>query len=237
MSSKRRSSSFLVCGLTAVVIGFLFALGVSGCRSPRSHLSTVSNLVITGKDSRGRTVVKEGWRYGGLERLDGGRHILPFYRVEPAEDGDFLLRRANLLFIDSDLEKKRWLFPDNSHEIYLYSVVRKESNGGNEEEGKGLAVLYEIEEPPANAGNKADPSSVKETVYLSRLDGSGLTRIVENVRRVIDYTAVDDKYLLLFYVKENMGYAAKIDLSTFSVVRRVELAPLKPVGAGERRKT
>jgi hypothetical protein len=67
----------------------------------------------------------------------------------------------------------------------------------------------------------------EKAIYLSRTDGSELTRIVDRVSRRVDQAMSDDEHLLVFYVQDGIAHAAKVSLRDFTVIESVALSPVE----------
>ena len=153
------------------------------------------------------------------------RFIVPLNRVyrkgDPSGYRGSQLR--NLLFVDADLGIKRWLLPDNETHLWDYDLVMR----GEGEDKRTLAVLCKIGEESDAIDEETGERIRKTSVYLARPDGTGLVRVIECVDRIIEAAVADESHLVVFYVKDNMGHAARIALSDFSVVGSTKLQPIE----------
>lgn len=192
-------------------------------REPYISSSNIAQVGF-GFDASGDAVLKG--RYGRPRELPGAsRFIVPLNRVyrkgDPSGYRGSLL--ANLLFVDAALGVKRWLLPDNEKYISRYHLLTH----GRDESERTLAILYKIMEESDVVDEETGSKLMKPSVYLSRPDGTGLVRVIECVDRIIGHPVADENHLVVFYVKDNMGHAARIALSDFSVVGSTKLQPIE----------
>jgi len=185
-----------------------------------------SNVMVETLDESGDTVLKAEWRYGDPKEMPGAPgFIVPLHRVVRERDpsGYRGYRLTNLLFVDAGLGVTRWLLPDNEKHISHYELLTY----GEGEEKRPLAILCEIMEESDIVDEETGDKIMKPSVYLARPDGTGLVRIIECVERRIDHAVADESHLVVFYVKGNMGHAARIGLSDFSVAGSTTLQPIE----------
>ncbi len=192
---------------------------------PYYGTSNIRQLVL---DATGDTVLKAEWRYGDPEEVPGtSRFIVPLNRVFRG-DRDELLgflgpTLANLLFVDADLGAKRWFLPDNEKLGWTYELLTR----GEGKDKTTLAIRLGFSEESDEIDEETGKKVWKKSIYLARPDGTGHVRVIECVDRIIDEAVADESHLVVFYVKDNMGHAARIDLSDFSIVGSTKLQPIE----------
>lgn len=181
------------------------------------------NVHQFGFDGEGNPVVKGKWRYGNPHSVPGESVlIVALYSVwHPGKPSDYYESLRNLLFVDGDLKSRSWLLPDNNREIAGWQLLRQQAADWTEQ-GPALATLLEVYEDDAESLQEAEPRSAV-TIYLARPDGSELSQLFGGVTRVIGSELVDATHVVIFYVKNDTGHAAKIALADFSVTATTTL--------------
>jgi hypothetical protein len=207
--------------LVAVICSVTYSTVRGRFREPYYGRSNIAQVGI----GLSADAVLEG-RYGDPRKLPGAsRFIVPLNRIYRKSDpsgyrGRFLV---NLLFVDTDLGVKRWLLPDNEKHISRYHVLTH----GRDESKQTLAILYEIVEESDVVDEETGAPVMRPSLYVSRPDGTGLARVIKCVDRCVHRAVADENHLVIFYVKENMGHAARISLSDFSIVGSTTLQPIE----------
>ena len=144
--------------------------------------------------------------------------VVPLYSTwTPDEPRLEYASLRNLLFVDANLKGTRWLLPDNQTRIGGYVLLR------HRDWVLALAILCEIWDEPAGDVEQAADEPLRSSIYLSRPDCTGLVKVVAGLHRCIGDAVVDENHLVLFYVKDNAGHAARINLSDFSIVATTTL--------------
>jgi len=176
-----------------------------------------SNFTTYEMDEDSKTIVETRWGYGGLEEIPGAPSWVISLRSELLnEDGLLELHfTRNLLFINAELGNS-WLLSDGNNIIWNYEFVTTT-------DGETAAVLYDI----SNCMNNRCTEWSETAIYLSHTDGSGLTRLIDRVSRRIDQVMLDDNYLAVFYVQDEVAHATKVSLIDLTVIEDTTLAPVK----------
>ncbi len=121
----------------------------------------------------------------------------------------------NLLFLNSDLQGGKWLFPDNQQDITAFRELQFGDNKTT------LALWYEVIEKTIKKEQATQAD--KPSLYLSRLDGSELTKVLTGFDRRIDQLLTDENHLVVLYIRDGRVHSALITLSDFKLVEDVEL--------------
>ena len=156
-------------------------------------------------------VIETHWTYGMVQRASSS----PGSIIPLLSERDQRRTIRNLLFVDNDLEN-RWVLPHNDNIIWSYELLAVG------DDSKVVAIIYDI--------SKCNDDWCEEwsgqSIYLSRPDGSELTQVVAGSSRRIGQSTIDENNLVVYYVKDEQGYAAKVSLIDFTVTRSVELSPV-----------
>ncbi len=222
-----RANAVLILLVLVVGIGAQMNRTVSEWLYP-SRYRLASNLSTYEYDESGDAVLKSEWRYGDPEKVPGAsRFIVPLNRVLRKDRDEELgypgPRLVNLLFVDADLVTKRWFLPDNAKMNWTYELLTR----GEGKDKTTLAIRLGFWEESDEIDEETGKKIWKTSVYLARPDGTGLVRVIKCVDRIIGHPVVDENHLVMFYVKDNMGHAARIALSDFSVVGSTTLQPIE----------
>ena len=206
------------------LVALVLAIGrfvYDGCSSWfHEPAASPSNFPTYGIDAEGKTVVTAKWLYGDPRKVPGGAgFIVPLYSTWSADEPS-RRRRAlrNLLFVDKALKTSRWLLPDNERDISGWELL------AHEEGGKALALLFEMHEPHADAEEQGAEAH-KLSLHLSRPDCTRPVRVLTGLTRCIGKELADDDHVIVFYVKDGAGHAAKIALADASVDQTTTLEP------------
>ena len=178
----------------------------------------MANFYQMGVDAQGNPVVEGKWRYGQPYRVPGeSQCIVPLHSVDDADDASRYHEGPlrNLLFLTSDLKTARWLLPDNGRKIADWSFLQGKGNETT------LGILLKLEDHTVTQEEPNTTPSV--AICLCRPDCTGFTQVLDGVTRVIGSQVIADNSLLIFYVKDGAGHAARIATSDFTVVGRTRL--------------
>lgn len=180
------------------------------------YRSPAVNAVTYQVNEKGDVVSKEQWIYYGLRQLDGAPTLI--IPLQPVTRLNYPSPDRNLLFLTSDLQGGKWLFPDNQQDITEYRELHFGDNKNT------LALWYEVIERTTKK-EQATPAG-KPSLYLSRPDGSELTQILNGYDRRIDQLLTDENHLVVLYVRDSRVHSALITLSDFKLIEDVELPPI-----------
>jgi hypothetical protein len=215
----RVNAILVTCALITVIGRFLyFDVYQQLYRSPRTAVS--ANVETYRTDESGETIVEAKWRYGDLREVRGASSLLvPFYSVWTTQDPSARPSLRNVLFIDADLSGSRWLLPNNQMEICSYDLLALD------DEEEVLAILYEVSEENPEKVNATCTTGT--SIYLSRPDGSELTKAIAGVDRQIGHALTDETHVVISYIKDGTVHSALVALSDLAVAQSMTSPPVK----------
>jgi hypothetical protein len=121
----------------------------------------------------------------------------------------------NLLVLKPGVEQASWLFPDQS--LTLFKIVEIPDTG---KQFKLLSILAKK--------SMTDNSNAPVDLYVLNHDGSGLTKVLENLDEVVGQTSYQEE-LRVIYQKDNSVRSARISLDSKKVISDTKLADLKQI--------
>ena len=119
----------------------------------------------------------------------------------------------NLLFFKSESEKSKWLFQDQS---LLLNRIESLKNGIESE------ILY-IEAEPVKHKNQGENKRDSRSVYLVRMDGGGLEKVLGNLEQTLRHRVVQNQVEIIYQSAEAVRLA-KFSLKDFKKVSDIEVA-------------
>lgn len=206
--------------LVPVFLAALVMPLLSEWRSSSRKVVCRSNFATFTVNAEGETVTTGEWRYGDPVAVPGGSgFIVPLYSTWSADEPGRTWRSCrNLLFVGGDLKATRWLLPDNERGVLHWEFLAREH------EGKAMGVSFMMEEPQADA-EKAIAETPKLSLHLARPDLTASAPVLTGLTRCIGKEVTDDDHLVVFYVKDGAGHAAKIALADLSLAEQITLKP------------
>lgn len=121
----------------------------------------------------------------------------------------------NLLVLRPGSEQASWLFPDQS--LTLFKIVEIQ------DAGKPFKLLS-IQVKKSTVGNSKEPVDL----YILNHDGSGLTKVLENLDEVVGQTSYQEE-LRVIYQKDKAVRFARISLVLRQVISDAILADIKQI--------
>ena len=171
-----------------------------------------SNYSTFHTDADTGDIIETRWVYGKVQEVSGrSESVIPLLSER---DQGYTIR--NLLFVDDDLGN-RWVLSHNDSIIWNYELLA----GGDDSEV--AAVIYDI----SKCNDDWCEEQSGKSIYLSRPDGSELTQIVTGISRRIGQSMMDVNHVTIFYVKDEVGHAAKVSLRDFAIVQSEVLSPVE----------
>jgi len=175
------------------------------------------------------TNIEETFRLGRIEHVKGTQSIIvPLY-----SDQSFSLRYSgskstastrNLLFSNMQNETNTWLLPNSDYLITSHRLIN-ESNSYDKDKTV-ITIFYQIVKADTNNDSRLTGND-KLTLALSDPEGNNYTEIIMNVDQVLGYDVINKHAIAIIYSRENIGYAAYIDLTTFTTTKEIELPKLR----------
>jgi len=174
---------------------------------------------------------QEKWRLGYAQKIRGRVVVIPLVSErEYVKVGVPSMKSAlhsygdsysgrNMLFIDGESNKSKWLFPTNNQMITSSKFLPKDDEYKNKDVN---FIVYEIVTEDTN-GDKKLTSDDMASIAVSSFDGSHYQVIASKVDRLIDVSQVGKDRLLLVYQKNKIGYSAAYSLADFSLIDQKEL--------------
>ncbi len=123
----------------------------------------------------------------------------------------------NLLFFRETGEKPRWLFPDQA--LVLSRIEAYRSGAGDQD-----TLLIETE--PKWRNEAKDDSRQTRDVYLVRMDGSGLQKVLAGVEQTLSHKTVKG-HLQIVYQSADAVRMARISLRELQTKSDVEVARIE----------
>lgn len=134
-----------------------------------------------------------------------------------AYDEGSAMHTRNLLFFRETGEKPRWLFPDQT---LVLSRIEAHKSGAGEED----TLLIETE-PRWRSEAKGDSRQTRD-VYLVRMDGSGLQKVLAGVEQTLSHKMVKGQ-LQIVYQSADAVRIARISLRELQTKSDVEVARIE----------
>jgi hypothetical protein len=132
-------------------------------------------------------------------------------------------RVANYLFIDPITGSGRWLFPTNNQVITATEYVTKNLSTmpyiATADSTPPLAVVYDV-----RAAGSAPGPNTKYHVFISKLDGTNLTTIFDEVDEVPLFVPAADNTIVTTYKLKGRLMVATVSLIDFKILVNKELS-------------
>ncbi|WP_428025691.1 hypothetical protein [Arcobacter sp.] len=179
----------------------------------RDH--SVRNIV----NIEGETKKKEVWKLGSISNIQGSDYIMmPLYSNQNYSIDSYtksaLSSVRNYLFFDTEGNKKYWLFPNNDYLVAQTTLLPNASFGEQLQDTK--AILYYVVKSDTNKDKSLTAMDFK-TIAISKPDGTKYTELLGEIDFVNGYKVNGDNSVVIIYQRKNIGYSARINLSTFVV--------------------
>ncbi len=197
---------------------FGLALAIFSCVMAYINLTrdhSVRNIV----NIEGETKKKEVWKLGSISNIQGSDYIMmPLYSNQNYSIDSYtksaLSSVRNYLFFDTEGNKKYWLFPNNDYLVAQTTLLPNASFGEQLQDTK--AILYYVVKSDTNKDKSLTAMDFK-TIAISKPDGTKYTELLGEIDFVNGYKVNGDNSVVIIYQRKNIGYSARINLSTFVV--------------------
>jgi hypothetical protein len=145
--------------------------------------------------------------------------------------GQFSYGRAsktrNLLFVSGADKPARWLFADHRNVVWEIKQLHEDAEL-HDDKPATLALYVEFAAyEPGGSGNNAAPETLD--VGLTRPDGSGFTRVLKGVKKVLSHRIVDGRRMRVLFQRDTSVWQANLSLDDFTVTGERQIAKLPTV--------
>jgi hypothetical protein len=121
----------------------------------------------------------------------------------------------NALFLTGGDAQATWLFEGNGNLIHSLHSLQQEIDGRRT--GPAAAIYIEYTATDTNGDNEIDEADTV-AVALAKLDGTGRTDLLQNVKRVILWELIDERTLALIYQIDKTIWHARYRTDTFTKI-------------------
>jgi hypothetical protein len=211
-----------LAGTLAAVVLLFAAYNILHDLARTRHASGMVN--VEGEDS-----VAETWTYGTLRRIRGTDVAVldlqsrQSYSLNFGSSGKVADATRNLLFIDTQTGSRRWLLGNNESLITQYEFLPREHDADSEAQPVALMV-YSIAATDTDGDGRLDYGD-KQTLMVSRPDGSGNTELFRNVDAINGYVLRRPDVLLVAYEDGGKAHLATVRIADFMVTTDELVAP------------
>ena len=211
----------------AIVIMFVGVLGVA--------LALFAFVIIYTDITRDRSVrnivnieespeKKEAWQLGSITTIKGADTLMiPLHSEQSYSRGSYSKSTSsarNYLFINSENNRKYWLFGKNDK---LITQINQLPNTSYNEKPKDVkAILYYVVKSDTNDDELLTSSDLL-TVAASKPNGKGYVEILKDVDFVNGYKTINKNSTLLVFQRANVGYSAILNLDELSISEEEQL--------------
>jgi len=126
----------------------------------------------------------------------------------------------NYLFINNKNNTQNWLFKNNKFLIRDMTFLPQKEYDKNEKDVE--IILYRIIKHDSNKDKRLIRNDL-QTIALSLPDGTGYKELLNGIDNYIGQQYIDKYTLLIMYQKKGIGFFAKIDTRTLTIIEEIEL--------------
>jgi hypothetical protein len=136
-------------------------------------------------------------------------------------------KTVNYLFVNPDTGATRWLFPTHQQVIAATDYVTPNTIARGYDpptSERALAVVYDVlpGDPTAKPGKR------KYQVYVSKPNGTDLTRVLENLDEQPEFLALTDDKIFFQAVADGRSFVATVSLAELKLVMQKDITDLAP---------
>ena len=211
-------------GLILMVAGMLsiFALLIGGYGFIRNTTRERGTRNIV--NVQGDAPIEEKWQLGHMSPIEGGPYVMiPLHSDQKYAQSYYSKSSSsarNYLFINSQNNKKHWLFDTNQYLIaYISLLSEKEFRA---EKRNIRAILYRVVKRDTNGDKRLTDDDLQD-MALSRPSGKGYKEILNGIDVFIGQRLIDEDTLLIVYQRKGIGYSANVTLSDFHIANESAL--------------
>ncbi len=210
-----------LAGTLAAVVLLFAAYHILNDLTRTRHASGMVN--VEGEDS-----VAETWTYGTLRRIRGTDVAVLDLQSQQSYSLNFGSGKVaeatrNLLFIDTQTGSRRWLLGNNESLITQFEFLPRDYDADSEAQPVAL-IVYNIVAADTDGDGRLDHGD-KQTLMVSRPDGSGNTELFRNVDAIDGYVLRRPDVLLVAYEVGGRVHLATVRIADFTVVADELVAP------------
>lgn len=177
---------------------------------------------------------EEKWSLGYPHEIEGSNfYYIPLEsektsvnskgRVAKFSSGGYRATRSkNVIFIDSNTNKSKWLFNTVNQLIIDIKPIKKSTYKSSNVQ----TISYEVINNDTNNDGRFD-SNDKPTFALSQVNGSHYKEIIEGYSSIVESRLNDEGNLFVVFIDNDKVYSMLIDLNEFKVIDK---RPLPKVG-------
>lgn len=177
---------------------------------------------------------EEKWSLGYPHEIEGSNfYYIPLEsektsvnskgRVAKFSSGGYRATRSkNVIFIDSNTNKSKWLFNTVNQLIIDIKPIKKSTYKNSNVQ----TISYEVINNDTNNDGRFD-SNDKSTFALSQVNGSHYKEIIEGYSSIVESRLNDEGNLFVVFIDNDKVYSMLIDLNKFKVIDK---SPLPKVG-------
>lgn len=161
----------------------------------------VTNVVNVGDQIKSKDV----FVFGHPNTIDGTSYIrIPLYR-DQSYDMSYYSKSSsgnevNYLFMNGENGRSEWLMQSTNYlfvsDVILFDKLKQINN----ESRKAVGIIYALIEKDTNGDNRLSEKDAI-TIGFSALDGSGYTKLIENVDRLYALNQISDNRTVVLYQK------------------------------------
>jgi len=127
-------------------------------------------------------------------------------------------RSKNVIFIDSNTNKSKWLFNSVNQLITSIKPISESTYSNSDVK----TISYEVINSDTNNDGKFD-SKDKSTFALSQVNGSQYKEIIEGYSSIVELKLNDDGNLFVVFIDNDEVYSMLINLNGYKVIDKKSL--------------
>jgi hypothetical protein len=152
----------------------------------------------------------------------------PYERGGSFSSGPSINKVVNYLFVDTNTGATRWLFPTHKQVITATDYVTETMSPmpGMPAQGPATAIVFDVVSGDPATFSFGKPA--KYQVYASKPDGTGLTKLLEDLDEAPTFVPMGKDKIFLRAQSNGKPFAASYSLVDFKQISRTELSELTP---------
>lgn len=219
------NSFFTTLGRINSILFFLFILLGLGLLSfvtykfytDATSKRVISNIVNTQKEP----TLKKKFQLSSESSLVNERYLAtPLSLIQSFEHSYYSKNSTsvqNYLFTDITNSKSRWLFDTNEYLLLTTTFIQKDRFKTNPTGAK--AIFTQVVKKDTN-GDKRLSQKDKKSLFISKIDGTLGSILVEDLDILNTWQILDDDTLFIIYQSKGIAHSAKVNLNTFELFEK-----------------